>query len=713
MTKHTEIIIFTSLCVGIFIFYLLYANLSVDTILLFLASKLYLGHWLQQGIFPLFNPYIFTGIPFAFDVGLGNLHPTNLLFLLPFPLSAASWVTLHSAIFLAGYFLLFKKLSKQTAVAFFLTIVLFFSGTGLYKMNNPTIFGVIAHIGLFVYSLSYVQKNNWKSFSFPLIAGMLLTLSGHIQMVFIGYLVGFLIAVFLLRIHIKKILLYFFILFISTLWYFILAAPQIIESTRVGFRAAQEMSVAPLQFVQIFVPYIFGHASNGSTWNAGPIPDIMISIIFLPFLLAVLWNKKRLVPIIIIFGIFLSTAGAISIPFLRTSTHSLAILHIYGLSLIAVYWNDVISFIQKFERFQKLLIPSMILITLFAVGNLLGVFSNSFTFLYTTVKGSIQSLFFDTETINAIGRLVGISALQYAALLATIVLGIKYRKYFLRIISIYVLAEGIFAIFLTSVFIPTSVISTKLSNHQNLDVVNFRVQSASEVVPYHGLSTYVDSARFQPPFSKESPFFDQNERGSYTKLAQLFEDIPASWGQVYGMKTVQGYSTFVPKKIALYFDKPSSDFEETYAEIISRNSHFKNAYTGTHTNAIEASQITLHDPRWGELGVRYTIAQNSQWSENVSARPIFELIHSDGSSRVKNPIQENPNEITFQIKPKDIGRDLEIHMLPGGFVAELDGVSLSIKKKDMSFKIHLISAGILKVKYSPAEHVKETLLGLK
>ncbi|MEK7079029.1 MAG: hypothetical protein AAB929_03070, partial [Patescibacteria group bacterium] len=83
--------IFIGISTLLFFFYLFFINLSTDTIILFLAQKLFLGKWLVKGVIPLFNPHIFLGVPFLFDVGMGNLHPFNLFFALPYPYSFALW----------------------------------------------------------------------------------------------------------------------------------------------------------------------------------------------------------------------------------------------------------------------------------------------------------------------------------------------------------------------------------------------------------------------------------------------------------------------------------------------------------------------------------------------------------------------------------------------------------------------------------------------
>jgi hypothetical protein len=158
-----------------------------------------------ERIVPLYNPHIFAGIPFLFDPGMGHLHPLNLFFVLPYPFSFSLWVGATTLLYLGGFYLFFRKSSSSPEMSLIFSLILFFSGSGFLRISNPTIFAVIAHYGLFLYSLSSL-KGNKKDMLFPFVAGVLMTLSGHLQFVVYGYILGFITALFHFRHSISRTL---------------------------------------------------------------------------------------------------------------------------------------------------------------------------------------------------------------------------------------------------------------------------------------------------------------------------------------------------------------------------------------------------------------------------------------------------------------------------------------------------------------------------
>jgi hypothetical protein len=75
-----------------------------DTFTYFYPYETYAAESLRQGHLPLWNPYLFTGVPFLANLQSAIFYPLNLLFLLlPVP-TAYSWsVVIHVA--LAGFFM--------------------------------------------------------------------------------------------------------------------------------------------------------------------------------------------------------------------------------------------------------------------------------------------------------------------------------------------------------------------------------------------------------------------------------------------------------------------------------------------------------------------------------------------------------------------------------------------------------------------------------
>lgn len=721
--KNIFLLGLVSVC--IFYFYLFYINFSIDTIILFLSNKIFLGKWLAKGIFPFFNPHIYLGTPVAFDVGIGSFHPFNLFFLLPYPISFALWMGATSFVFLTGFYLLLKKHAKTPLFALLLTLILFFSGTGIFRASNPTIFLVIAHYGFFILSLSSLKSKSIKGSLFPLIIGILMTLGGHVQFVVYGYILGLLYVLLFKVVPFKKIVFFFFLLAISTSWYFICALPLVFDSTRITTNKEyiSTGNNSLFQYVELFLPYLFGYVQNGSKWGPGPLYTIIVSLFFSFTAWYAIWKQNLWVKALFVL-IIAASLGFINLPFFRGAGQVTILIHILGLLYIAQ---------EEVSLFKKLLtnwFVKPILIT-GAVGSLIvGLFTSQVIFAdlfikgYTFLKHGQESLFFDRATVQAIGKLCTLSFahLLIFILVALYVVRIKKLNLF---IFVYIIIEGVSFVYFHSYFIPTRILTKQIQLPTRHISNMYRIQTASDLIPYFGISTYMGDLIFRPPFSKEIALFNTQEEKSFTYLNHLFSYIPSTWIMTTNLNTIQGYNTFLSMSLAREFEKPSDDFKAEYQYIIEKNTLFATNIPTSSVNSISSSHLTLNDPRWEKLGVRYFISdrplkkyrlieeKNGRYIyENISTLPIYRI--TDGKT-IKSipPFHTDPNQWKFTIPADDVGKEFQMLMNPGGFVATLNGKEIDIKKEKFLLRIRLVSAGNLVVTYSPIRHLQETLDRLK
>ncbi len=349
-----SLLFFISLVVSLFYFF--YINLDTDSILLFLSQKLFLGNWLKKGIMPFYNPHIFLGTPFAFDPGLGNLHPFNLFFLLPHPLSYAIWTGTVTFLFLSGFYVFFFRLTRNSYVGFLFALVFIFSGSGLTRLNNPTIYIVIAHWGWFLYTHFFIKTK--KGLLFFLLIGVLMTLSGHLQFVLLGYLLGFILGVYESKITCKRILFCYGLLFLVTLWYYVLSIPIIVESTRWGMSHLflNDGKIQLQQLLQIFFPYIHGSIRSGYYFGAGPKPILGMSLMAIIFLFfSVIKKRISLQYLILIFSMVFVSLGMIAFPFFRVS-QIWSVIHVLILVAISKHTVTVFTKMRPIYRFVIILI---------------------------------------------------------------------------------------------------------------------------------------------------------------------------------------------------------------------------------------------------------------------------------------------------------------------------------------------------------------------
>ena len=701
--------------VAIFVFYLFYINFSIDTLILFLSNKIFLGKWLARGVFPWFNPHIFLGLPFAFDSGLGNFHPFNLLFIFPFPWSFALWVSLASFLFMVGYYLFLADFTKTKSFAFILTLILFFSGSGWFRINNPTIFLVVAHFGIFLWSLKFIKKRIYV----PLIIGTLLIISGHLQFVVYGFVLGIFVGWRYYKISLLRLITFFAILFFLNAWFFVFSLPLVFDSTRLTMNK-DYVSVGsnhPFHLLQTILPFIFGHLSNGSKWQVGPTYTVLISYVF-TFFIALSFKLKYKLEYVLMFVILLASLGLVNLPFLRNAGQIMCLLHSVGILVIAHEEKHVFSILKKLRKHVKSLLllgSSLLICSLFFFSPL---FANLFFNALILIHKS-PGLFYDLATVKDMGVLMS-QSLMFVTLFITTLIFTIYSKNKIRVLTIFIVIEGFIFCSAFNFFVPTSTIfSRPLNLPQNYK--NYRVQSSPDVIPYHGISFYMSDVILQPPYSKEVPYVDSNEKSNFTKLRGLFNLYPSTWIMTTDMNAVQGFDTFITKDISTFFTKTSLDFKEEYAFIIKRNPLFAQIVDKPVINGLETSKVTLNDPRWEKLGVRYFISDRPLKKytlieekkgryiyENEYTLPIYRI--TDGEIvTTSTPYYSDPNQWKFTISRDDIGKEFQMVMNPGGFVAMLNGKEINIKKEPFLLRIPLYISGDLVVYYSPVRHLYETI----
>ncbi len=522
-----------------FVFYLFWMNFSSDSIYLYNPQKIFLAYWLKKGIVPFYNPYLFAGTPFFFDPNMGNLHPFTLFFLLPYPLSFALWCGSSVFLFLSGFYLFFSRFCEKQIPVFLGILLVFFSGTGVLRLNNPAVFLVIAHFGFVLYSLSFLQK---KSFNFWfLIACLLMTVSGHIQIVVYGYLLILIVGLIFYKIPFKR--LFFNLLSISILClpYVFLFLPMILRSTRMSTDISYLSvgTVSPQQYILLLFPYMFGILKDGSLWNAGVKYELLGSIILLPVCVLLAYLKKiPRVLYIVCFASLLISFGTIQIPFLRGASQIFVLFHVTVSLLFVQYFDTLLLFLQKLKNVKKIIGIFACLVTVGCVFCFSPLFASLFLKIYALKKNAVANLFFDKPTVTAIGALIGWSFIPW--------LFLSFGLYFFRrkksqviFFIVFIVFEGMLLNYFQNFFIPQSAITKKISFPVKIDLLNYRFQSTMDVIPYTGFHTYLGNVLQRPPFSKEISQIDEKEIKTYDHLAEIFQYLPSSWALMSNIKTVQ------------------------------------------------------------------------------------------------------------------------------------------------------------------------------
>ncbi|MBI4320335.1 MAG: YfhO family protein [Chloroflexi bacterium] len=169
---YNKIILFGQILVG------------YDILTYFYPNESYAAEALSQLRLPLWNPYLFTGVPFLANLQTAVFYPFNLLFLVfAIPHAFAYSVALH--VFLAGCFMyLFGRVALRLGVTAALIAAVVFAFSGFVSSLVGHINQLHAAVWLPLLLLSFDLSYRRRSVRWALVAGLVLALqltAGHAQ----------------------------------------------------------------------------------------------------------------------------------------------------------------------------------------------------------------------------------------------------------------------------------------------------------------------------------------------------------------------------------------------------------------------------------------------------------------------------------------------------------------------------------------------------
>lgn len=282
MAKHKFIVLLFFAVLALFIG-LLFQNFTLywrDIFNSYYPLTDFIVQSLKNNEFPLWNPYIFTGIPQFAALEPSVLYPATLIFLL-FDYQAALIIILIGHYFIAGLgmFLLNKHFGLSNYSSFIGAICFALSG---YVVSLYNIYPILYVISWLPYNLILLDKiiteKNTKSIIYLILLNTLELLTGRFDIIYISYLFFLSFIIFRLiqnnasinKTTFSKIILYIIISFTLPI---LLAGIQLIPSlelfkystreTGVVMSQAGVWSFPPLQLLELFFGGIFGDIFTG------------------------------------------------------------------------------------------------------------------------------------------------------------------------------------------------------------------------------------------------------------------------------------------------------------------------------------------------------------------------------------------------------------------------------------------------------------------
>jgi hypothetical protein len=545
-------------------------------------GKLFTAQWLLQGVLPLWNPYIFAGLPWIGDVNQSVLYPSTLPFLV-FTTAVALNILVISHYILTGIgmFLLSRLFVKKAWQQYLATGLWTLSTQIAGSTNNFSTIQSLSWLPWILWCGWYVDTNRTARLLFGFLV-LLQFLGGYPQHVIFSIVYAVVISIWKKRD--KKLWLPWFLSWVETGIYTLLVsaiawipfADLLLRSTRMEQSAeqAQVGSLHPLMLIKPLAPYFFDHAVAGMkwgpAWSGQPNVVFVITLFGLFILLCSLWSWKRwdrwswlfvgttLFTIIFSLGEYLPGYTLIQqlIPLFRIGRYPSMMLILGSISVI--FW-----FVRELENIRlskKLSVAIWIMASCAAIGLAAIYMANwlSLEWLWNTIN-TLSNQKLERSIFHTIAKDAVIIRVVTATLFGTVItfLGAFWlwlrKSYWLFVVVL--LGEMLFStqgmfLFGKNEIYPNLVDISKqtVSVPSDVNSGQSRLLTRNINLPYTDYGTYWEALVVRKPFSDS--FIDAEELQTQKVLQHLIDGYTPNWNMVYGVRTIHGYTTLLPLDFA-------------------------------------------------------------------------------------------------------------------------------------------------------------------
>lgn len=552
-----------------------------DNYSLMVPGKLFTIEWIKQGVLPLWNPNIFSGIPWIGDVNQSIFYPTTVLFLLFSPAVALNIsIIIHELLAFFGMVFLVSRWHKDMPSLLVGGILWMFSTHMLGSIHNLSTLQSVPWLPWIIWAGLEIGKNRRA----PILFGLLVTAQfagGYPQHILLSIGTA---VLFSSIVHWKKMKLW------SWLKSWLLAGLAAVglsaviwlpfvdvfmRSTRMLQTAeqAQVGSLHPVMLAKMVLVTVFDNAQAGMkwgpAWSGQPNAVFYITWIGIFVLLQIGTRLKRLAR----FDVFLFVLSLITlfvsfgshlpfytelqtlIPLLRVGRYPSMLLIITNIALILIVAR----------HFSKVALSKVVQKRLSAL--LLMVFVGAFVALAAT-HFKQSSFWGSLDTISG-GRLsaspfhtLDRDIVIFKTLLTQLVLisfisivslyFLSKRKFFLVALliglDIVVSTHGMFIFADNSVYSAQEELQNALVPEFTTNQGRTRFLTRNSNMPYADFGSYWEALVVRAPFSDS--YVDEVELSEQIVLRQLRDGLTPNWNMVVGVPFVHGYTTLLPQDYA-------------------------------------------------------------------------------------------------------------------------------------------------------------------
>ena len=563
-----------------------------DNYSLMMPGKIFTAESLKQGVLPLWNPNIFSGMPWISDINQSVFYPSTLLFLIFSPAIALNLLLIsHALIAYSGMYLLAKKWLKDHWLAILAGGLWMFSTKVTESYNNFSILQSLVWLPLLSYFGLSVVKNVKARFWFGVVAALQF-IGGYPQHVLYGIGLAVLLSAFQDLVDKKERFLEWIkawsftaiivLLFSAVAW--IPFLEMLLSSTRMEQTAQQALvgSLNPAMLIKFVLPYFFDNPATGMkwgpAWNGEVNVGIYVTWLGLVALKTVsfsavknLFKRKKqtkvdremlvfftftFLSLVFSFGEYLPGFEFIQkiIPLFRIARYPSMVMIMTN--VIMILW--AIRALQKWQiskqQYHRLLSLGVALFTIGISGLL--VWRYGFTSVWEIadrfVSHSLSSSPFhtldrDKIILFEISRNILFNSVFFLASLHLFKLKKTRILAAVLVLEILVNTQGLFY------FAPNKIYDTDTQNSQYLmdkmELENdYRILTRNSNTPYTDYGSYWEAMVVREPFSDS--FVDDNELRDFEHVQNLRDGMTPNWNMVFGVPTVHGYTTLLPKDYA-------------------------------------------------------------------------------------------------------------------------------------------------------------------
>ncbi|MBU1885321.1 YfhO family protein [Patescibacteria group bacterium] len=642
-----------------------------DNYSLMMPIKLFQARWIRQGIIPLWNPLLFSGISLIGDINQSLFYPSTLLFVLFKPALALNLTLLiHLFITGLGMFHLAKQFVKKGRWAVLAGILWMLSAQVTNSLNNLSILQSLAWTPWVIWLGLLLSKNKKAQWWLPIIITLQL-LGGYPQHVLYAVLGALFLSGFKKKIQwqiwLKNWLLVGITSILLSSFVWLPFVETLVSSTRVVQTQIQSVSgsLHPIELIKLIVPTFFDNLRLGlrwgPKWNQTPYLAWYMGWLGILVPIVVTFSKKRTkLDMWLAGGVLFTLWFALgeyapgfrllqrAIPILKISRIPTTILGV-GTILMILWLVTSLPRLKMKKNFFIVLISSGLIATATAsigyilskyypqtLWELLNKLTNNALF-----QSTFHTLERDALIVQSITRSLIFSSIFFV--LALWMWQQKNWKFLILFLTIdvFISAQGLL------IFAPNDVYPKKFNVTSRQIFSNFYLSPQERILtrnlnhPYADFAAYWEAVSVRQPFS-DSYITDQDLK-DFSHLNRYQQGLTPDWNLVAGVPIVNGYSTLLPK-----------DYVQLWTDESSIN---------------QLPQINLDNQLLSDWAVKYylvdtwfspqedlsqypLIAEHEQWQlYELPALPRFR--YGDTSAIELENFSETPNEVSFVFENQD------------------------------------------------------------